>query len=240
MAKRGWIYTEKDVHREWLKKIEQGEIGREWYLLIFRKKLKIVKEFLDKECKGKRILDVGCGEGILVEEYRKKGYDIEGVDPNYESDFVKIGEVTDLEYEDNSFDVILLLDVLEHIPYDKQYIALKEIKRVLKKGGLFLMSVPNLAAFSSRIKFLIFGKLSRADKDFNHVGERPFEEYKELLVKHVFKINKVWGITITLPLIWQLVTYFPQKMAPIHDYLLNCLNIPSLSLLNIFLAENLK
>jgi hypothetical protein len=42
MAKRGWIYTEKDVHREWLKKIEQGEIGREWYLLIFRKKLKIV------------------------------------------------------------------------------------------------------------------------------------------------------------------------------------------------------
>jgi 2-polyprenyl-3-methyl-5-hydroxy-6-metoxy-1,4-benzoquinol methylase len=72
MAKRGWIYTEKDVHREWLKKIEQGEIGREWYLLIFRKKLKIVREFLDKECKGKRILDVGCGEGILVEEYRKK------------------------------------------------------------------------------------------------------------------------------------------------------------------------
>jgi hypothetical protein len=37
MAKRGWIYTGKDVHREWLKKIEQGEIGREWYLLIFRK-----------------------------------------------------------------------------------------------------------------------------------------------------------------------------------------------------------
>jgi hypothetical protein len=29
MAKRGWIYTEKDVHREWLKKIEQGDIGRE-------------------------------------------------------------------------------------------------------------------------------------------------------------------------------------------------------------------
>jgi hypothetical protein len=73
-----------------------------------------------------------------------------------------------------------------------------------------------------------------------HVGERPFEEYKELLMKHEFKINKVWGITITVPLIWQLVTYFPQKMAPIHDYLLNCLNIPSLSLLNVFLAENLK
>jgi 2-polyprenyl-3-methyl-5-hydroxy-6-metoxy-1,4-benzoquinol methylase len=137
MAKRGWIYKEKDIHREWLKKNRARRNRERMVSSYFQEKLKIVKEFLDKECRGKRILDVGCGEGVLVEEYRKKGYDIEGVDSNYESDFVKIGDVTNLEYEDNLFDVILLLDVLEHIPYDKQYIALKEIKRVLKKVVCF-------------------------------------------------------------------------------------------------------
>jgi 2-polyprenyl-3-methyl-5-hydroxy-6-metoxy-1,4-benzoquinol methylase len=239
MPKRGWIYEKGDIHGEWMKKIEEGKIGREWYLLVFRKKMKFITDFLDKQ-KGKKILDAGCGEGILVEKYRNKGYDIEGIDPNYESEFVKPVSILKTDYKDDTFDIVLLLDVLEHISYSDQYIALKEIKRILKSDGLLIMSVPNLANLTSRIKFFLFGKLSRGDKDYNHIGERPFPEYKSLLELQNFKIEKIYGITITIPILWQIVTVFPEKLQLVHDFLLNFANIPHISLLNIFIARNIK
>lgn len=239
MPKRSWIYEKGDIHREWMKKIEEGKIGREWYLLIFRKKMKIITDFLDKQ-KGKKILDAGCGEGILVEKYRKMGYDIEGIDPNYESEFVKTGSILKTDYEDNTFDIVLLLDVLEHISYSDQYIALKEIKRILKNYGVLVMSVPNLANLTSRIKFFLLGKLSRGDKDYNHIGERPFAEYKAILEQHNFRIEKIYGITITFPFLWQLITFFPEKLQLIHDFVLNSVNLPQFSLLDIFIVKNIK
>lgn len=239
MPKRGWIYEKGDIHREWMEKIEEGKIGKEWYLLIFRKKMKFITDFLDKQ-KGKKILDAGCGEGVLVEKYKKKGYDIEGIDPNYESEFVKTVSILKTDYKDNTFDIVLLLDVLEHLSYSDQYIALKEIKRILKRDGLLIMSVPNLANLTSRIKFFLFGKLSRGDKDWNHIGERPFPEYKSLLESHKFKVEEIYGITITIPFLWQIVTVFPEKLQLVHDFLLNFANIPQISLLNIFIARNIK
>lgn len=238
---KSWIYTEKEIHRTWFEKIKKGDKkidGRDWYFLIYERKMKIIIEII-KEFYGKKILDCGCGEGVLVEEFKSKGYDIEGIDKNYESEFVKAGDITNMEYPDNQFDVVLLLDVLEHLPYNEQYSALKEIKRVLKNQGTLILSMPNIANMSARLKLLILGELSRTDKDYNHLGERTFKEIKRILIQHNFSIKRLFPITPTLPIIWQIITLFPNKMRKIHD-LINLIKTPQFALLNIFVCTNQK
>lgn len=238
---KSWIYTEKEIHRTWFEKIKKGDKkidGRDWYFLIYERKMKIIVKIIE-EFYGRKILDCGCGEGILVEEFKSKGYDIEGIDKNYESEFVKAGDITNMEYPDNQFDVVLLLDVLEHLPYNEQYSALKEIKRVLKNQGTLILSMPNIANMSARLKLLILGELSRTDKDYNHLGERTFKEIKRILIQHNFSIKKLFPITPTLPIIWQIITLFPNKMRKIHD-LINLIKTPQFALLNIFVCTNQK
>ncbi len=60
-------------------------------------------------------------------------------------------------YKNNSFDVILCLDTLQYLTFKEQEKALYEIKKVTKKGGFVIFTLPNLAHFASRIYFLFFG-----------------------------------------------------------------------------------
>lgn len=96
-----------------------------------------------------RILDVGCGCGRLMEDLKKYG-EVFGFDIAPEAlSFCSQRGLTNLAradldkplpYEDSSFDLIIALDVLEHV--EKDLFALSEIYRILRPGGFFLLSVP--------------------------------------------------------------------------------------------------
>ncbi len=95
-----------------------------------------------------RILDVGCGTGANLEMLAGFG-DVEGVDVSTEAlDFcqtrglqnVRQGEAEHLPYEDNSFDLVTGLDVVEHL--DDDIAGLQEMRRVLRPGGRALLFVP--------------------------------------------------------------------------------------------------
>lgn len=104
-----------------------------------------------KPLKLEKVLDVGCGEGFTLKklEEKKIGKHNEGID--YSEDAIKIGkkiypelnllkgDVYSLSYPDNSFDMALCTEVLEHL--DDPIKAVQEIKRVTSKYILF--SVPN-------------------------------------------------------------------------------------------------
>lgn len=238
---KGWIYAEKEIHRRWFEKLKRGDKkveGRDWYFLIYEKKMRFIMKVL-RDFPDKKILDAGCGEGVLVEEFRSIGYDIRGIDPNYKSDFVENGDITATNYPDDHFDVVLLLDVLEHLPYNMQYKALGEIKRILKPDGTFIMSIPNIANLSSRIKFVLLGEMSRTDKDYNHLGERTFREIKRILRSYNFRIQNIYPITPTVPILWQLITLFPDKMRMVHE-IINLIRIPDIALVTIFICKNVK
>lgn len=96
-----------------------------------------------------KILDFGCGSGIFVGELQEKGYDASGIDISSEA--VKFGELKGIknlkvqdshkiDYPDSFFDVVLSLDVLEHLE-DESW-AVKEVNRVLRSGGKFIVMVP--------------------------------------------------------------------------------------------------
>lgn len=109
-----------------------------------RKVLPIIQQF--DQC---ILLDVGCGwEARLlrdVESNIKKGVGIDFKAPSINSDKIQTVQVhlnETLPCEDNSFDVVTMLAVLEHL--EKPLNMLREVYRVLKKGGIFCGTVPSI------------------------------------------------------------------------------------------------
>ena len=208
---RGWHYAEcGDYHRN---------LDPDWsFTPTYLGKMKLVCAFVDRLPRTARILDAGCGEGVLVERYRKEGRPIEGVDLNYESEYVRRGDVRELPWEDAAFNVVLLLDTLEHLDFREQRAALAELARVLKPGGSLVVSVPNLAHLNSRCRLLVRGRLDRADNEIDHPGERPLAEYLELLAGSGFRVDRLTGVTLTIPLLYRrLVCRWPRRLRWLHD-----------------------
>ena len=221
---------------------ERGDYHRHldphWsYALIYRRKLAWVDAFLAERSKSARILDVGAGEGALVERYRERGYDVLGIDSAYESQHVKKADILSLPFEGESFDILLCLDVLKHVELLDQAKALDEIRRVLKLGGLLLMSVPNLAHLHSRLRFLFTGKLTRTSAVERHPGDRPVSEYLDLLRTRAFSVERRSGIFPTLPLAFRAVNHHPDKMGWLVGLLDKLLPFPNLCFLTTLVAR---
>ena len=95
-----------------------------------------------------RILDVGCGTGANLKMLRAHG-SAEGVDISPQAvefcrerglDSVKLGAAEELPYENDSFDLVTALDVIEHL--DDDVAGLREMRRVLRRDGRVLLFVP--------------------------------------------------------------------------------------------------
>ncbi len=105
-----------------------------------------LEEFVD--LKGKKVLDVGGERGefakILAEKRKCQAVNLE---PKKSAlgEFVwktVIGSADKLPFKNESFDIVLLRGVIQHIPTDKKLKSLQEIYRVLKKGGIAYVMIP--------------------------------------------------------------------------------------------------
>jgi SAM-dependent methyltransferase len=224
MVRRGEYAARGDYHRT---------PDPSWdYYPTYLAKLDAVRRYLDAMPSATRVLDAGCGEGILVEEYAGR-LDIIGVDANYSSARVTLGSVTALPLPDASFDRALCLDVLEHLSYEDQPRALAELFRVLRPGGELFISVPNLAHLQSRIHFLLRGRLIRTASEIKHPGDRPVFEYLQLARRAGFTLVARRGIFPTLPVVTHFVRRHPRALAPLHRALTRLLPIPGWCFLNL-------
>ena len=207
------------------------------YAPIYRRKIALVDAFVARLPQSARVLDVGAGEGVLVDRYRSRGYNITGVDPNYQSPQVKKGSLASLPFEDGSFDAVFCLDVLEHLSLLEQHPALREIRRVLTNDGTLLLSVPNLAHLHSRFRFMLGGALTRTSAVERHPGDRPIAEYLELLSSVGFRITKRDGIFPTVPVLFRLVNRNPARWGWMVGFLDRAIPFPGLSFLNVIEAR---
>jgi SAM-dependent methyltransferase len=109
-----------------------------------------------KHGKPGNILDLGCGPGLFVEMASKWGLDVTGVDGS--TDAIKIAQSRDsslmlvhcllsseLPYDDETIDNILLNQVIEHLPASVLAKVLNECRRVLRKSGIIFIYSPNKA-----------------------------------------------------------------------------------------------
>jgi SAM-dependent methyltransferase len=224
VVRRGEYAARGDYHRE---------LDPTWeYYPTYLAKLTAVRAWLDDLPGSCRVLDAGCGEGVLVEEYGER-LAIEGVDPNYSSNRVRAASVTSLPYADASFDRALCLDVLEHLPFADQSRALAELQRVLRPGGELLVSVPNLAHLQSRVHFLLQGQLIRTASELKHPGDRPVAEYIRLARREGWVLISRRGIFPTVPVLTRLIRQHPKNLLWLHRALTRLLPVPGWCFLNL-------
>lgn len=110
---------------------------------------------------GLRILDVGCGDGRLSRVYLAEGHAVSGLDANAEAVAAACAagiaaQIADIEapwpVADASFDVVLLLDALEHTV--DHAAVLREARRVLRPSGSLLLAYPNHFDVRNRVEML--------------------------------------------------------------------------------------
>jgi SAM-dependent methyltransferase len=226
--RRGEYAVRGDYHRE---------ARPDWeFYPTYLAKMARVRAYLDRLPAATRVLDVGCGEGVLLEEYAGR-LTIEGVDLNYASDRVRPAPATALPFGDASFDRVLCLDVLEHLPLEDQPAAMAELFRVLVPGGEALVSVPNLAHLQSRVRFFLTGSLIRTASERKHPGDRPVSEYVRLARAAGFAIRRRWGVFPTVPGVTRVIRRHPATLAPVHRWLTRLLPVPGWCFLNLIQLE---
>lgn len=108
----------------------------------------------DADSKGTRLLDIGCSWGFLLVQAREFGFDVRGVEisaPNAQrarAEFgldVFNGQLEDARFANESFDVVAAIHSFEHLPDPRK--SLREVRRIIREGGLFLIIVPNYDSY---------------------------------------------------------------------------------------------
>ncbi len=137
--------------------------------------------------KGKKVLDLGCRDGMLTEFYRE-GNDVTGVDIDQkalELIHERLGIETlwlDLNaewaFKEGSFDVIVACEILEHLYVLDGF--LDRLVATLKPGGVFIGSVPNAFRMRNRVKFLTGREF---ETDPTHVRMFSYQKLKAVLLR---------------------------------------------------------
>lgn len=171
---------------------------------IFFKKLNLVANTIEIK-DNFNILEIGCGEGILLNKLKEKNpnCNLVGIDINPNVNFlsipntiIKIEDATNMSFKDNSFDLVYAVDVLEHIK--DVDLAIKEIKRVLKEKGKLIISGPTETTFYRLCRLLIKQKWILKEHYYNvndlnkKIIDHNFYVYKKINIpKYPFDLEKI-------------------------------------------------
>jgi SAM-dependent methyltransferase len=185
-------------------------------------------QFMSGDIEEASVLDAGCGDGYGSAYLARFAKSVIGVD--YDKKTVSLAlekykagnlrymhrDVTEFDFKDNEFDFVCSFQVIEHIPEEKIFDYLKELKRVLKNNGRLYLSTPNLEK-------MMKNKLTYK-KNPAHCREFRFSELKDALSR-VFSEFEIFGVYYTPKFMFYLILkksgifkYLPPKFNPVKRF----------------------
>lgn len=145
---------------------------------------------------GGRLLDLGCGLGHLLNMFDER-FETFGIDiseyalarahENAPRAHLMIGGAQDLALPSNSFDVLVMKHVIEHLP--EPACALQQLARLLRPGGILILGTPNPANSLRRLK----GDDWYGLKDKTHISVKSPKEWGELASAQGLRVVKMIG-----------------------------------------------
>jgi len=183
-----------------------------------------------------KILDAGCGHGeytvfalkdkanVWAFDYSKEmvNYTVAVVQKNsLKAEKISVDSILDIPYETEFFDQVYCLAVLDHLDDDGRMNAIKELRRVLKKGGKLVIDVPNRFAIHWRTVFLMMRLLKLYPEGDIHFFS-PLE-INRLLKKNGFKKARSLGLTL-LPPFSGIYTTDLRRLTFLPDFLIKPLD----------------
>ncbi len=189
-----------DIKKE--DKLNQAQVD---YLDFHRDRFDKLIKIITREDRKNSILEVGCGIGVILRVCSRLGYtSLSGCD-RFEKSKILIDKYSvkyekcdlaanRLPYPDNSFDLIVFSEVVEHFNFYPLRI-LTEFRRILKKRGKIIITTPNQARLNNRIK-LLFGKsicwdITKDSDKGAHYREYTEKELSYLLRKADFDQDRI-------------------------------------------------
>jgi len=192
------------------------------------------EEFISKSFsasgKKERLLDLGCGVKPFLSVYRNYSETSVGIDvahtPHGTSKVDVIYDGKKIPFPDSEFDYVLCTEVMEHVPEPKDF--LKEIYRVLKPGGVLIMTIPFMVPlhedpydFYRYTKYGLKHLIESSGYTSHHI--QPFSEYFGVIISLSISIHlKFWNVIAkklhfpVLCSIWNpfilLFIWFPQQL----------------------------
>jgi len=121
--------------------------------ISLKRKLKLINSFSSNE---KKLLDVGCGTGDFLQTAQKNKWTVSGIEPNEKARTIANTKTSNFVFEvdhllkikPNSFNVITLWHVLEHLPKLDEHISI--LKSLLKPEGTLIIAVPNYNSYDAK------------------------------------------------------------------------------------------
>lgn len=188
--------------------------------IIVNEILRALRRLGFRKGQGLRILELGCGKGWLASKLSAFGtvvavdtaqYTIRVNQQLYPMVGFRVGDVlTDLGY-DSEFDLVVSMEVVEHIPYEQQHILIEYAHKYLKPRGLFILTTPN----------------REVNERHGVIGEQPIEDCLRInevsdLVSGPFKLVDLFTVVFRIrprivDAIWKRLCY------PINVYLVQSL-----------------
>lgn len=118
-----------------------------------------ILEMLKKMKKRGRLLDIGCATGFLLDEARKAGWEVHGIElsewavgyakEKLHIDTIFHGILKNAHFPDNYFDAVVMKDSIEHLTDPKG--TLIEIRRILKSSGILCVNTPNIDSLIGKV-----------------------------------------------------------------------------------------
>jgi 2-polyprenyl-3-methyl-5-hydroxy-6-metoxy-1,4-benzoquinol methylase len=194
------------------------DVFEEYYNTFYKKIAEIdakgntfskIENFLPELPENAKVLDIGCGFGSVSHELVKRGFDVYGIEINEDAKAeLRVKGIKVLENDISKpfamiverFDLILLLDILEHI-FDPLFL-MKEACSVLNNNGEMIISVPLYFDLIDRFRILFTGSIISYDNIsygkelYNKFRSYNYDHIRFYRPKDIFEMCTVLGLKI--------------------------------------------